>query len=259
MKVIVRDTAQEAQNLVAEHILAVLTARLSPVLGLATGGTMSPVYDALVAAYRAGRVSFKTATTFNLDEYYPLGPDHPDSYRAFMKAALFDRVDIDPANTHVPFGNSADPTVEAQRYESLIGAVGGIDLQLLGIGLNGHIGFNEPGTSPWSRTRLVTLAPQTRAANAGTLTSLEQVPERAITMGIATIMDARHCLLLATGAHKATVVKRMVDGPVHPDCPASVLQRHPATTVVLDRAAAAELTSLEMTTSQPRAGDHDRA
>lgn len=256
MNVIVCDTARQAQHLVAERIIVALRARQALVLGLATGGTMRPVYDALVEAYRAGRVSFKTATTFNLDEYLAMSPDHPASYHAFMRAALFDRVDIDPSKTHLPLGDCIDPTMEADRYENLIRAVGGIDLQLLGLGFNGHIGFNEPGSSLWSRTRLVTLATTTREANARYFKTPEETPRQAITMGIATIMDARHGLLLATGAQKASIVKRMIEGPVHPDCPASVLQGHPATTVVLDRAAAADLEGQTDRATHPARGEH---
>lgn len=241
MKVLICDDAERATERAADLVVAAVTARPETVLGLATGGTMMPLYARLVAAHAAGAVRFSKVTTFNLDEYIGLSPDHPCSYHAYMRAALFDHVDIDLARTHLPRGNSADPVTESQRYEALIAACGGIDLQLLGIGQNGHIGFNEPTSSLGSRTRIKTLTVSTRAANAGYFDTAEDIPAHAITMGIRTILEARHCLMLATGVAKAPAVAAMVEGPVSAACPASALQMHPAVTIVLDRGAAQDL------------------
>jgi glucosamine-6-phosphate deaminase len=210
------------------------------VLGLATGETMRPVYAGLVDLHGAGRADFARATTFNLDEYVGVGPDHPASFATFMREALFDHVNLDPARAHLPRGDAADPEAEAARYEAAIAAAGGIGLQLLGIGRNGHIAFNEPTSSLGSRTRVKTLTEATRKANAPAFAP-GPVPRHAITMGIATILQARACLLLATGAAKAAAVARMVEGPLGADCPATALQLHPEATVVLDEAAAQDL------------------
>ncbi|MFB2533215.1 glucosamine-6-phosphate deaminase [Paracoccus sp. p3-h83] len=240
MKVLILDTAAQAADRTAGLIAEQLAARPASVLGLATGGTMVPVYRALRAMVAAGQVSFARATTFNLDEYLGLSPDHPHSYRATMQAELFDHVDIDLARTHLPIGNAPDPQAEADRYEAAIASHGGIDLQLLGIGQNGHIGFNEPTSSLTSRTRIKTLTRDTLEANARYFPDGD-MPRYALTMGVGTIMDARHCLLLATGAAKAEAVAAMVEGPITAACPASILQMHRHATVVLDRAAAARL------------------
>lgn len=240
MKVLILDTPEQAVARTAGLIGEQLAARPDSVLGLATGGTMTPVYGALVADHRAGRISFAGVTSFNLDEYLGLPPSDPRSYRATMQAQLFDHVDIDPARTHLPLGDTPDPDAEAARYEAEIAAAGGIDLQLLGIGRNGHIGFNEPTSSLTSRTRVKTLSQETRAANAGFFPEGD-TPQFGLTMGVGTIMEARHCLMLATGAAKAQAVAAMVEGPVAAVCPASILQMHPRATLVLDRAAAGQL------------------
>jgi glucosamine-6-phosphate isomerase len=199
MTPIILADAPQAANATAERIIAVMQDKPEAVLGLATGATMEPVYAAVVAAYRGGRVSFSRATTFNLDEYVGISPDHPGSYRATMNRLLFDHVDIDLSRTHVPDGMAADPEKAAEAYELHIRQAGGIDLQLLGIGRNGHIGFNEPGSSLDSRTRHVVLHVETLAANQGFFADAG-VPQSAITMGIATILTARFILALATGA-----------------------------------------------------------
>lgn len=241
MKVLICDDAERATARAADMVVAAVRARPDTVLGLATGGTMLPLYARLVAAHAAGAVSFARVTTFNLDEYIGLSPEHPCSYHTYMRAAFFDHVDIDRTRTHLPQGDSADPVAESQRYEALITSCGGIDLQLLGIGQNGHIGFNEPTSSLGSRTRIKTLTASTRAANAGYFDRSEDIPAHAITMGIRTILEARHCLLLATGAAKAAAAAAMIEGPLSAACPASALQMHPAATVVLDRDAARDL------------------
>jgi glucosamine-6-phosphate deaminase len=240
VKVLILPDADAVASRAAGLLAMALSGDRAPVLGLATGETMRPVYDRLVALYRAGRANFARATTFNLDEYVGVGPDHPASFAAFMRAALFERVNLDLASTHLPRGDAPDPAAEALRYEAAIAAAGGIGLQLLGIGRNGHIAFNEPTSSLGSRTRVKTLTEATRLANAPAFAP-GVVPRHAITMGIATILEARHCVLVATGASKAAAVARMVEGPLGADCPATALQLHPAATVVLDRGAAEDL------------------
>lgn len=244
MKVLILNTAANAAARTAGLIADQLREAPRSVLGLATGATMLPVYAALREDYRAGRVSFAQAASFNLDEYLGLPPSDPRSYRATMQAELFDHVDIDPARTHLPLGDAPDPDAEAARYEAAITGAGGIDLQLLGIGANGHIGFNEPTSSLASRTRIKTLTKETRAANARYFPDGD-MPRFALTMGIGTIMEARHCLMLATGDKKADAVAAMIEGPVSAVCPASILQMHRHATVVLDRAAAGRLKLLD--------------
>ena len=232
---------------VAEFVAALVAERLAAaprlVLGLATGQTFLAVYERLVALYRSGMVSFAGATTFNLDEYARLPAEHPASYPAFMRRCLFHHVEIDPARAHLPDGMADDLKAEAARYEAAIAAAGGIGLQLLGIGENGHIGFNEPGASFSSRTRVVTLDASTRRANSRFFPEGEDVPERAVTMGIATILEAREIVLAATGSRKAAALKAALAGPVTPACPAAVLRRHPRVIVVCDNEAASELVS----------------
>lgn len=240
MKVLILETAEAAAARAATTIAETLSANPSCVLGLATGETMRPVYAHLAALHRGGRADFARATTFNLDEYVGVPPEHPASFAAFMHETLFDHVNIDPSRAHLPRGDAPDPEAEAARYEAAIAAAGGIDLQLLGIGRNGHVAFNEPTSSLASRTRIKTLTEATRSANAPAFAP-RPVPRHAITMGIATILDARACLLLATGETKAAAVARMVEGPLGADCPASALQLHRTATVVLDSAAASRL------------------
>jgi glucosamine-6-phosphate deaminase len=228
----------------ADHAALLLIAALhgdgGTTLGLATGATMIPVYEALVAAYQADEVTFRDTITFNLDEYVGLGPDQPGSFHRFMRRHLFDHVDIAPALTHVPNGLAEDIAAEAARYEAEIEAAGGIELQILGIGANGHIGFNEPGSAFSSRTREVMLDEATRAANAGSFAG-RAVPERAITMGIATILEARCIVLLATGREKAAAIAAAIEGPLTTDCPASALRLHRDVHVICDEAAAGKL------------------
>jgi glucosamine-6-phosphate deaminase len=217
------------------------------VLGLATGSTPIGIYRELIRRYEAGEVDFARVITFNLDEYYPMSPDSIHSYRRYMMENLFDHVNIDLANVHIPDGTVPRGDVEGhcQAYEAAIRDAGGIDFQILGIGRSGHIGFNEPGSSPESRTRLIALDTITRRDAAADFFGEENVPLEAITMGIATILEAREVALIATGEHKAPIVKRAVEGPVSQDVTATYLQRHPAATVYLDLAAAGELTRIE--------------
>ena len=214
------------------------------VLGLATGSTPVGVYRELIRLHREEGLSFRDVDTFNLDEYWPMDPGSIHSYRRFMQENLFDLVDIDPARTHVPPGNVATEQVESAcaAYEAAIRAAGGIDLQLLGVGKSGHVGFNEPGSGADSRTRLIRLDPMTRRDAAADFFGEQNVPRQAITMGVATILEAREICLLATGEHKSGIVRRAVEGEVDHAVAATFLQRHPSATVYCDAAAAAELT-----------------
>ncbi len=214
------------------------------VLGLATGSTPKTLYKELVALHRNEGLSFKNVITFNLDEYYPIEPNALQSYHRFMNTHLFDHIDIDKSNTHVPDGtiDKNDVRAYAATYEKKIELAGGIDYQVLGIGLNGHIGFNEPGSGRHSGTRLVALDNTTRLANAYEFTSIAQVPRLAITVGINTILKAKKIVLLAWGIHKAPVIRKSVEGTVTDYVPASFLQEHPNCSFVLDEGAAQELT-----------------
>ena len=245
MKVVILDSAGAVAVYGADVFAAELALRPAAVLGLATGSTPLALYRELVERSRSGRLSFAQATTFNLDEYLGLGSGHPRSYRQFMQENLFAHVDIDPAHTHLPAADAHNARRAGPEYEAKIAAAGGVDLQLLGIGRNGHIGFNEPYSSLNSRTRVKTLTAKTIADNARFFAAGEYQPHLAITMGIGTILAARRVLLLATGAAKADAVAQMIEGPVAARCPASALQLHEAATVVLDVAAAGRLSDPE--------------
>ena len=242
------DDAADASCAVAAEIATLIRARAAEnktaVLGLATGNTPVRVYGELVRLHQQEGLSFKNVVTFNLDEYVPMPPDALQSYRRFMNEHLFDHVDIDPTNAHVPDGTLAQADVPAYcaAYEKAIADAGGLDLQILGIGRTGHIGFNEPGSGKRSRTRLIWLDKLTRADAASDFFGLENVPQRAITMGVGTIMAASRVILMAWGENKARIVAAAVEGPVTPNVAASFLQEHPSATFVLDAAAAAELT-----------------
>jgi glucosamine-6-phosphate deaminase len=233
---------------VAERIAELIRSRQAEnrraVLGLATGSTPVGVYRELIRLHRDSGLSFRNVVTFNLDEYYPMAADSIHSYHLFMWENLFRHVDIDPANVHLPRGDLPRGQIAAHcaEYEAAIQTAGGIDFQLLGIGKTGHIGFNEPGSGARSRTRLVTLDGITRRDAAADFFGEPYVPREAITMGVATILEAREIAILATGEHKAAIVRRAVEGEVDTQVAATFLQRHPATTFYLDGPAAAELT-----------------
>jgi len=231
------DVAQYSANLIQTQI----TLKPNSVLGLATGSSPLALYEELVRRHQEEELSFQQCHSFNLDEYLGLGGDHPQSYRYFMNEKLFNRLNIPLENTRVPNGLCQDATEECLDYEKQIQLLGGVDLQVLGIGRNGHIGFNEPSSSLASRTRVKTLTPQTVKDNARFFQAHEQQPHLAITMGIGTIMDSRKILLLATGENKSDAIKAMVEGSVSASCPASALQFHPAVTLVCDLAAAEKL------------------
>jgi glucosamine-6-phosphate deaminase len=211
------------------------------VLGLPTGSTPVDVYQELIQRYKNGKLDLSRVTTFNLDEYIGIPHSHPCSYHTFMKQNLFNHINIPPQNTHIPKGESESLEQECAEYEKLIKEAGGIDLQVLGIGRNGHIGFNEPGTPFDSVTHITNLTPSTIDANSIYFDSSESIPRQAITMGIGTIMKAGKILLLAKGSSKSDAVYKAFFGPVTTDMPASVLQRHPDVTVILDREAASKL------------------
>jgi glucosamine-6-phosphate deaminase len=244
----VLDPPEALATAVAARIAALIRERAASgqptVLGLATGSTPVGVYRELVRMHRDEGLSFANVDTFNLDEYWPMQPSSLHSYRRFMREHLFDLVDLDPARCHVPPGDLPRDEVAAAcaRYETQIRDAGGIDLQLLGIGKTGHIGFNEPGSGAESRTRLVTLDTITRRDAAADFFGEQNVPRQAITMGVATILEAREIVLLATGEHKAGILRRAVEGEIDHAIAATFLQRHPAVTVYADHAAAAELT-----------------
>lgn len=225
--------SRQAANIISAQVI------LKPdcVLGLATGSTPVGAYQQLIQWYGKGDLSFARVRSVNLDEYLGLSPDHPQSYRWFMQTNLFNHIDIRRENTNVPDGLASDPTGECARYNGVIAELGGIDLQLLGLGHNGHIGFNEPGDAFQLDTHVVELSQSTIDANKRFFDSEGQVPRRAITMGIRQIMQAKKVLVAVSGEDKADIVLQVVTGPVTPAVPASILQLHPDVTLVGDRAA----------------------
>ncbi|MBX3179177.1 MAG: glucosamine-6-phosphate deaminase [Candidatus Hydrogenedentes bacterium] len=241
MEVIIRGTEEEASRLAADLIGSALVANPRLVLGLATGRTMESLYALLAAKFEAGELDFSKATTFNLDEYIGLPPENPNSYRTYMNRHLFNRINIPIERTHLPNGAAPDLDRECQDYEDRIEAAGGIDLQLLGIGSTGHIGFNEPLSALRSRTRCKALTPGTIAQNSPLFDNPEEMPRRAITMGVGTILDSRRCIMLVTGEAKANILSKAVEGPITSMISATALQLHPRCTVICDEAAAAKL------------------
>ena len=240
MKILVADTLEEFGALAFAEIKKVLTDDPSCTLGLATGSTPIPLYDEMAKDHAENGTSYKDVKTFNLDEYVGLPKEHPESYISFMTRNLFSRVDINMKNVRIPNGLAADIPAECVRYSSLLEKAS-VDIQVLGIGGNGHIAFNEPGTPFDSKTHQVFLTQKTIADNARFFDSVDQVPKSALTMGIGEIMKAKKLLMLATGSNKADAVYKMVKGPVDPSCPASILQKHPDVVVIIDKAAAAKL------------------
>ncbi|MFD1772599.1 glucosamine-6-phosphate deaminase [Paenibacillus rhizophilus] len=227
------DFVQTGANLV----VSLLQSNPKAVLGLATGSSPIGVYERLIEMYRGGLVSFAKASSYNLDEYVGLPVDHPESYRSFMNKHLFSHVDIDLSRTHVPNGNAGDLEAECLAYDQMLENEGPVDLQILGIGSNGHIGFNEPDAGLNSGTHVVDLLPETREANARFFPSIADVPRQAITMGVGSILKARQILLLVRGAEKAEAIRNAVEGPITTQCPASLLQIHPNVVVLVDEGA----------------------
>lgn len=229
--------AAEVGKLAAAFMIDIINAKPNAILGLATGSTPIPLYQALVEANQAKKFTFRGVQTVNLDEYVGLPETHDQSYRYFMNQNLFNHVDIDKAKTNVPNGMASNAEDACNAYEDKIAALGGIDVQLLGIGLNGHIGFNEPTNVFPKRTHIVDLTPSTREANKRFFASIDDVPTQAITMGIGTIMAAKKIMLQVTGENKAEILKASLTGEVDPMVPASILQFHPDVTVFADEAA----------------------
>ena len=241
MQVIIKDTYEEISREAAEIIRDAIHLKPNLVLGLATGSTPIGTYKELIRMYEAGALDFSKVITFNLDEYVGLPTTHDQSYYYFMHENLFNHININPTNVHVPSGVVKDFSRYCQWYEEEIKRAGGVDVQVLGIGSDGHIGFNEPGSSLASRTRIVTLTEETIRDNSRFFEKESDVPRFAITMGVGTIMEARHCLLLANGAKKAEPVAALVEGPITSQVTASALQMHPRATVIVDSAAASKL------------------
>jgi len=236
MKIIEVNDYQQMSQVAAEYIMKKVTDNPAIHLGLATGGTPSEMYKNLIEDHKQNGTSYEHVTTFNLDEYIGLSGENPNSYRFYMDNHLFNHINIDKRKTHIPLGNTTDSQAECNRYEQLINE-NGIDLQILGIGQNGHIGFNEPGTSFSSKTHVVTLAPSTIQANARFFKTIEEVPTKAITMGISTIMKSKEILLLVSGESKKDAVNKLINGEIDEKFPASVLKNHPYVTIIADKAA----------------------
>ena len=253
MKVVIHDDADTAAAHTAVIAARSLQKKPSAVLGLATGETMRPVYRHLRDLFVKEDIPTAYFTSFNLDEFIGVPPSHPGSFHYFMAREFLDFLDNTGARCFLPDGMAPDPMAEAARYETSIKMHGGIDLQLLGIGRNGHIGFNEPGTAFDSRTSCISLSDQTISALQGFAPDVDyaDLPKFAITMGIATIMDAKRCVLLATGSAKASAIRAMLDDPVSIACPASVLRTHLDVTIILDRMAAEGLTEACLARLQP--------
>ncbi|HZG77626.1 MAG TPA: glucosamine-6-phosphate deaminase [Paenibacillus sp.] len=234
MNILTFPTDAELNEAGAGIITGLVQTKPNAVLGLATGSTPIGIYKEMIRTFRKNMVSYKQATTFNLDEYVGLPASDPQSYAQYMKEHLFDHIDASPERTHIPNGTATDPQAECKRYDALLEACGQIDLQLLGLGHNGHIGFNEPDHSLIRGTHVVKLSDQTREANARFFESPDRVPTHAITMGVGTILKAKTILLVVKGADKADIVHRALTGEITTECPASLLQTHPHLVVLLD-------------------------
>ncbi len=241
MEVIILPSSKEVGALAADSIEALVRNKPNAVIGLATGSSPVPIYDELARRHTEDGLNFAQVSGFALDEYVGLPTGHYESYGEVIRREFTTRVDVAPENVHGPDGSTDDVVGACQAYEDAIAAAGGIDLQILGVGTNGHVGFNEPGSSLASRTRIKTLAEQTRQDNARFFDNIDQVPHHVVTQGLGTIMDARHLVLVAFGAGKADAVRDFVEGPVSASCPGSILQFHPRATIIIDEAAASKL------------------
>lgn len=237
MKIIVCENYEEMSKQGAEVIAELLTAKPDCVLGLATGSTPVGMYKCLSAMNKEGKITFKNVTSYNLDEYYPLAPDHDQSYRYFMNNNLFYHVDIDLNKTHVPDGLADDPTAMGKAYDEAIEAAGGIDLQVLGLGPNGHIAFNEPEEELHVATHLTGLTESTIKANSRFFASEDDVPKQAVTMGLGSIMKAKKILVLASGKAKHDVIVKMLEGRITTKVPSTLLLTHPNVILICDKEA----------------------
>jgi len=238
MKKIVCENYEEVSSKAADFYSQQLKDKPNSVLGLATGSTPLGLYEELARRYKDGKLDFSKAESFNLDEYYPIDPSHPQSYAYFMQKNLFDNINM--SKSQIPNGNAPDPTVECERYDTAMDAVGGIDLMLLGIGHNGHIGFNEPAVSYSMGTYHVNLTESSIQANSRFFGPDEHQPTSALTMGISHIFKAKKVLILISGAGKAEITKKLFEGVIHTDVPACLLLLHPDVTVIVDKAANGE-------------------
>ena len=241
MEVIIKETPEEMSKLSAELIAEVIRRKPRAVLGLATGSTPLGTYKELIRLHKEEGLDFSRVVTFNLDEYVGLAHEHPQSYHYFMWENLFKHININAKNVHIPDGTAKDIPAFCRWYEEQIVKAGGLDLQLLGIGGNGHIAFNEPGSSLGSRTRVKTLDEKTRQDNARFFRNMNEVPKYAITMGIGTIMDARQLVMLANGAGKTEAIAKTCEGPITAIVPATIVQLHPKATIIVDKAASTKL------------------
>lgn len=246
MKLIEVKDYHEMSQVAADYLLSKVKTSDKLTLGLATGGTPQGLYEALINDHNQNRTSYQHVSSFNLDEYIGLSGKHPNSYYHYMNDHLFKHIDIDSENTHIPSGKAVDLQKECEAYDEKIRLHGGIDLQILGIGSNGHIGFNEPGTSFESNTHIVELAESTREANARYFNSIDEVPAQAITMGISSIMKSKEILLLVSGEAKQVAMKKLVEGEISENFPASILNRHEHVTVIADQEALAMVKGLEL-------------
>jgi glucosamine-6-phosphate deaminase len=237
MKLIVCKNYDEISEVAANILADVMKANHACVLGLATGSTPVGMYKKLIEKNRAGEIDFSAVTTVNLDEYYPIAPDNDQSYRYFMNENLFNHVNIDKTRTFVPDGMAADPAAACDAYEKIVASVGAADVQVLGIGQNGHIGFNEPDAALDVKTHVTGLTESTIKANARFFASEADVPTKALTMGIGTILNAKKIVILANGAAKHAAVAKMLEGKLDTSCPASMLNLHSDVTVICDEAA----------------------
>ena len=237
LRIWVEDSYQELSQKAAQIISSQISAKPHTVLGLATGSTPIGTYQELIQLYQAGLVDFAKVTTFNLDEYYQISKSNDQSYDYYMKEQLFNHLNIPSQNIYIPNGEATDYAAECLNYEAKMAAQGGIDLQLLGIGNNGHIGFNEPGSTFTAATHYVALDDSTIAANARFFTSMAEVPKHALTVGIRAIMTAKKVLLLASGPGKAEIIYQTIFGPITPQTPSSILQLHPEVIIIVDQEA----------------------
>ena len=240
MRLIVCEHYDELSDRAAEIIAEVVKNKPDAILGLATGSTPIGAYQRLCEMNRKGEIDFSRITTFNLDEYYPISPENDQSYRYFMNVNLFDHINIDKSATHVPKGDAADPEAECRRYEAMLDRSAGIDIQLLGIGQNGHIGFNEPDRDLVTVTHVTSLTDSTIDANSRFFAKREDVPTKALTMGMASIAKTKTVLLLASGKSKREAVSRLLDETVTTDCPATLLKLHPDLILICDKDAMPE-------------------
>ncbi len=237
MKVIICNSYEEMSRNAADIIAAQMKEKKNAILGLATGSTPIGTYDCLVEKYEKGEIDFSDVITFNLDEYYPIAPENEQSYIYFMRKNLFDRVNVKMENVHIPSGSCEDIEKECKEYDASLAASGNVDIQILGIGQNGHIGFNEPSTDLVAGTHPTVLEEDTRIANSRFFASLDEVPTHAVTMGMASIMSAKKILLFANGKGKHAAISAMMNDKINTQIPATLLKLHPDVTVICDKEA----------------------